>query len=114
VSPNLRYDFTVYLPTVYNASYSRFVVLSGYDFSITNVLDFNLWLQPYSSDSTADVRLLVLDTISFNKLSIFVVMVIPGSWITLSNTSIYTEIQHISHQPYSVAPAQAERSKFFL
>jgi hypothetical protein len=82
----ISYTYVATLPSIYNASYERRMVLAGYDVNIRNMMKFTLDAS-YLSDTTAAIEIGVYEPCLFYKLSVFIVLHKYNNWIFITNIS---------------------------
>lgn len=85
---NTPHTTSVTLPTAYDSTYDRQLALAGLSFNIRSTVEFQMFLEPYSSDLNAAVSVFSGADTYFYELSVYIVFAKSSSnWVWLINGS---------------------------
>ena len=92
------FDFSIPLPFNYSSSYTRHVVLAGFDMSVSSKIDFTMITKSFTIDSTAEIQITYTHTaMTFTRISVFVVLVVINDYIWAITDSTYIATQLTIH-----------------
>lgn len=108
---NAALQTTVSLPTAYDGTFSRALALAGVNFHISNTVQFQMFLEPYTSPTINTVTVVSGTNTFFYELSVFVVLTKSSStWVWIYNSS-KKWITQPSHVRFFMTSALHPRSR---